>query len=83
MVCNPIAAARTAKGLSREDLGRLLGVSTRTVSYWETWKKSPGPRREDDLRRVLGLTESDLWRVRHRRSPLPVGNPHVRRTAIW
>lgn len=52
-------------GLSREDLGRMLSVSGRTVSYWETWSKIPDPSRAESLRKALCLSEVDLWRALH------------------
>jgi DNA-binding transcriptional regulator YiaG len=44
----------------------MLGVSGRTVSYWESWRKLPNPCKEDILREVLGLSEDELRRAMHR-----------------
>ena len=43
---------RTVRGLSQNDLARMLGVDPTTLSRWETGKKSPIPehqKRVDDL----------------------------------
>lgn len=66
---SPIRAARMRLGLSRDGLGRMLGVSGRTVSYWESGRKLPDPGRAGALREALGLSEIELWRATHRASP--------------
>jgi DNA-binding transcriptional regulator YiaG len=63
---SPIRAARRRLGLSRDELGRILNVSGRTVSYWETRRKLPDPDRASALRATLGLSEIDLWRALHK-----------------
>lgn len=63
---SPIRAARERLGLSRDELGRILSVSGRTVSYWESRRKLPDPGRADALRKTLGLSEIDLWRALHK-----------------
>ena len=67
--CSPIRAARKRLGLSRDELGRILSVSGRTVSYWERRVKLPDPERAAALRTTLGLSEVDLWRALHRAAP--------------
>lgn len=67
-------------GLSQQKLGELLGVSQRTVKLWESYRKVPLPKRDDALRRVLGLTELELWKARHRPST-KIQVPKERR--IW
>ena len=70
MACeSPIRAARRRLGLSREELGRILSVSGRTVSYWEEWRKQPSRDKADALRATLGLSEVDLWRALHKPAP--------------
>lgn len=69
MGCNPIAEARRRLGLTRDQLGSILGVSGRTVSYWESRRKLPDPERADRLREALSLSEVDLWRALHRPAP--------------
>lgn len=66
---SPIRDARMRLGLSRDGLGRMLGVSGRTVSYWESGRKLPGPGRARALREALGLSEIELWRATHRAAP--------------
>ena len=62
---SPIRAARKRLGLSRDELGRILNVSGRTVSYWETRRKL----RAAALRHRLQLSELDLWRALHKPAP--------------
>lgn len=52
----PILRARTAKGLTRVDLARLLGVSTTTLMFWESGFSLPRDPNMDKLCRVLGIT---------------------------
>ena len=66
---SPIRSARVRLGLSRDGLGRILGVSGRTVSYWEYGRKLPMPGKAGAIREALGLSEVDLWRAMHRRPP--------------
>lgn len=66
---SPIRNARIRLGLSRDGLGRIIGVSGRTVSYWESGAKLPDPARADALRHVLGLSELDIWRALHHAAP--------------
>lgn len=66
---SPIATARKSLGLTRDQLGSILGVSGRTVSYWESRRKLPDPERAGRLRKTLGLSEVDLWRALHRPAP--------------
>lgn len=63
---SPIRAARKRLGLSRDELGRILSVSGRAVSYWESGRKLPDSHRQAALRTTLHLSEVDLWRaLRH------------------
>lgn len=64
---SPIRDARIRLGMSRDELGRILGVSGRTVSYWESGGKLPDKQRARALRDTLCLSEVDLWRAMHRR----------------
>lgn len=79
---SPIREARIRLGLSRDGLGRMLGVSGRTVSYWESGRKLPAPGKAGALREALGLSEVDLWRAMHRRHPTTVVSAG-RRTRPW
>ncbi|MGH3466670.1 MAG: helix-turn-helix domain-containing protein, partial [Thermocrispum sp.] len=52
------ARLRTAGGLSRADVARALGVSTSTVTGWETGKSSPAKERRAAYGRLLeGLAQ--------------------------
>lgn len=62
---SPIRTARERLGLSRDELGRILGVSGRTVSYWESGRKLPSPERTASLAEKLGLSGVELWRATH------------------
>lgn len=66
---SPIRAARKRLGLSRDELGRILNVSGRTVSYWEAGRKLPDPRRAAALRHRLQLSELELWRALRKPGP--------------
>lgn len=66
---SPIRSARIRLGLSRDELGRILGVSGRSVSYWESGRKLPNRSKAAALKHALGLSEVDLWRAMHRAAP--------------
>lgn len=66
---NPIRAARKRLGLSRDELGRILRVSGRTISYWERQAKMPDPGRAAALSATLGLSGVDLWQALRRATP--------------
>jgi transcriptional regulator with XRE-family HTH domain len=66
---SPIRSASIRLGLSRDELGRVLGVSGRTVSYWESGRKLPAPGKAGAIRDALKLSEVDMWRVMHHPSP--------------
>lgn len=83
MGCNPIAEHRAKLGLSRDELGVMLDVSGRTISYWESWKKIPGPSRADSLRRTLGLNEVELWQACHRKAETQIARVFPERKPIW
>lgn len=62
MAFNPtaMAMARRGRGLTQDELARLLGRPVRTVESWEQGEKRPNP---DNLRRLadaLRVTEQDL-----------------------
>ena len=60
--CNPIRVARRRLHLTRERLGEILGVSGRSVSYWESGRKRPARKYGPKLKEVLGLTDCEVWR---------------------
>lgn len=52
-----IRGLREALGLSQEELARLLGVSVRTVSRWESCAGRPNPLAWREIRRWQAVTE--------------------------
>ena len=49
-----IKSARITRGLTQEELARILGVSVMTVSRWERDYHVPDPSQADRLTRALG-----------------------------
>jgi transcriptional regulator with XRE-family HTH domain len=50
-----IKAARVAKGLTQDDLGRAFGVTKSAVAQWESGKNVPDGRKLHRLAELLGL----------------------------
>ncbi len=57
---NFIYELRTEKGLSQSELGKLLGVSNKAVSKWETGAAVPRPEKLTKLAEILGVTVAEL-----------------------
>jgi transcriptional regulator with XRE-family HTH domain len=57
-----LAVARERTGRSQESLARYLGVSSKTVSYWERGLNTPRVEIRPDLAEALGLTIDELSR---------------------
>ena len=57
---NRLRELRRARGLSQEDLARLLGVSGYTVTRWEAGHMVPNARHARQLARRLGVSVDDL-----------------------
>ncbi len=55
-----IAAARTARGLSQDDLGSAAGVSRSAVAQWETGRATPLLVHLSALATALGVAVPDL-----------------------
>jgi transcriptional regulator with XRE-family HTH domain len=53
-------AARRGRGLTQDELARLLGCPVRTVESWEKAQRSPSPDNLRRLARALRVTEQDL-----------------------
>jgi len=51
---------RRKQGLNQTELGELIGVTTQTISNYETQKNDPTTRRYKQLAEALGL---DDWTV--------------------
>lgn len=63
---NRIRAARTAKGMSQEQLGEKLGVSFQAVSTWETGKFVPDTGHLPGLSQALDLSLDALFAEKDR-----------------
>jgi transcriptional regulator with XRE-family HTH domain len=59
---NPAAMrmARRGRGLTQDELARLLGRPVRTVESWEKSQRVPTPDNQERLARVLRIAVEDL-----------------------
>lgn len=57
---NRIYELRTQKGLTQKELGKLLGVSNKAVSKWETGAAKPRVDIINKLSQILGVNVSEL-----------------------
>lgn len=55
-----LRAARTAAGMTQEQLGFVLGVTKSSVSAWENDRETPGFRLLPALRTALGCSLDEL-----------------------
>ena len=55
-----ISERRKAKGLTQAQLARMLDVTDRAVSKWETGRSLPDASIMLDLCAILGITVNDL-----------------------
>lgn len=53
---------RTRKGLSQEQLARLMGTTQAAVAMWETGARMPRADKLPKLAEVLGCTVADLYK---------------------
>lgn len=62
MAFNPAAMAQAprGRGLTQDELARLLGCPTRTVESWEKAQRNPSPDNLRRLARALRVTVEDL-----------------------
>ena len=58
-----IATARRVLGLTPDELGDLLHVSSRTVRHWESGKHVPPAGAIDDYRKLLAAHDVDVREV--------------------
>lgn len=56
-----IKAYRTRKGLSQEQLARLMGTTQAAVAMWETGARMPRTDKLPKLAEVLGCSVADLF----------------------
>lgn len=52
---------RIKKGLSQEQLARLMGTTQAAVAMWETGARMPRSNKLPKLAEVLGCTVADLY----------------------
>lgn len=57
---NRLYELRTRKNLTQKELGRLLGVSNKAVSKWETGEAKPRVDTMNKLARILGISVGEL-----------------------
>ena len=57
---NKLYELRTGKGLTQKELGKLLGVSNKAVSKWETGEAKPRLDTVNKLSAILGVSVSEL-----------------------
>jgi transcriptional regulator with XRE-family HTH domain len=55
-----MAMARRGRGLTQDELARLIGCPVRTVESWEKGERNPSPENLRRLVRALRVTEQDL-----------------------
>ena len=58
---NYICGLREKKGLSQAELGKILGVSNKAVSKWETGASYPSTELMFPLAKALGITIEELY----------------------
>lgn len=56
-----IKAARQMRGMKQEDAAKSLGISTRTLSNWETGKSYPRLDNLFAICELYGLSISDIF----------------------
>lgn len=54
-----VRAARIAAGLSRKELGAMLGVKDATIGLWERGKTHPYPETLDRIKEILNVDKND------------------------
>ncbi|MCL1928413.1 MAG: helix-turn-helix domain-containing protein [Treponema sp.] len=60
MLGETIYRLRKAKGMSQDELGKLVGVSNKAVSKWETYESNPDITLLPLLAQALGVTADEL-----------------------
>jgi transcriptional regulator with XRE-family HTH domain len=60
MLGDTIYRLRKEKGLSQEELGKMVGVSNKAVSKWETYEANPDITLLPLLAQALGITTDEL-----------------------
>jgi len=62
-IAETLKLLRRRKGLTQEDLARLLGVSRITVARWETGQRFPTTEQLMRLSKVLGVSPEELLKT--------------------
>jgi len=73
-----LARLRKARGYSQTELGELLGVSQRVMTYYECQTERPPAHLLPHLAEALGITVDELLGVRRGRE-----TPAPRHTRLW
>lgn len=60
MFAKKLKALRQEKGLSQNDLAKMLYVSQQTVGSWETGRTTPNPETLSKIVSILGVSADDL-----------------------
>lgn len=55
-----LAHARRARGLTQDDLGLQLGVTSQSIHTWESGRSKPGPQNFKRLLDILQVTKDEL-----------------------
>ena len=58
-----VLRTRLTRGLSREELADLVGVSRQSVHAYETGVTAPRPARALRIAEVLDIDPADMWQV--------------------
>ena len=53
---------RESKGLTQEELGKMIGVNRSTVAMWETGEAMPRADKLPELAKILGCSIDDLYK---------------------
>jgi putative transcriptional regulator len=67
--------ARTAAGLTQQQLADRLGVDQAVIARWETGVQEPRVRAAVRLSEVLGTTANALWPPDHESGAAPLERP--------
>jgi transcriptional regulator with XRE-family HTH domain len=62
-IAESLKILRRRKGLTQEDLARLLGVSRITIARWETGQRFPTTEQLIKLSEILGVSPEELLKI--------------------
>jgi transcriptional regulator with XRE-family HTH domain len=55
-----LKACRVNKGYHQDEAAKRLGISTKTLSYWETGKTFPSAKKIPIIEKVYGVSYNDI-----------------------